>query len=112
MIGRGIQVYIGIDPIVSMTGDATLSMGLVRHLQDRNLFIINLVAKETRPSDNWWVSAWELHLSDGWELEWENYITNLTMVGINLLDSSDHIVWCRNEKLGDVTASLAYEVLA
>ena len=49
MIGRGIQVYIGIDPIVGMTRDATLSAGLVRHLQDRNLSIIKQVAKDTGP---------------------------------------------------------------
>ena len=99
MIGRGIQVYIGIDPVVGMLGDATLPVGLVRHLQDRNLLVIKQVAKTIGPSDNQWLYARELHLSDDWELEWENYITNLAMVGINLLDTSDHIVWCMNKKV-------------
>ena len=112
MVGRGVQVFIGIDPIVGMLSDASLSEGLVRNLQLRELFVIKRVAKETKTLGLRWLTAQELHLSGDWALEWERYVTNIPMVGINLLDNSDCIVWCRNKKLGDVTTSLAYEVLA
>ena len=66
------------------------------------------MAKETGTPGLWWPTVQELQLSGDWAIEWESYVTNLTMAGINLLGSSDRIVWCRNKKLGDVTVSLVY----
>ena len=74
-------------------------------------FVIKKVAKVIGPSDIQWLTPQELHLFGDWALESESYVSNIIMASINLLDSSDCIVWCRNKKLGDVTTSLAYELL-
>ena len=98
IIGRGVQVYNGIAPIVGLLENTSLFVGLIRHLQCRNIIVLKQVVKEVGDLDITWLIAEGLHLFSDWTLEWDAYITSLTMACIRLEDHNSNIVWCLIKK--------------
>ena len=58
-----------------------------------------------------WYSTADLTLQGELVVKWDEFLSRLSLAGINLSDSSDDIVWCLNKKRGDVTTNLAYNAL-
>ena len=46
LVGRGVQVFIGIEPIVGLLDNATLSKELVEHLHYIDIYFIKQMVKE------------------------------------------------------------------
>ena len=47
LVGRGVQVFIGIDPIGCLSDNATLSKELVEHLHYIDIYFIKQMVKES-----------------------------------------------------------------
>ena len=46
-----------------------------------------------------------------WKSEWTNYIKGLAHGGISLNDEHDSLLWMHNKVNGEVTTSLAYDLI-
>ena len=95
LVGSGVQVFIGIDPIVVLLDNATLSKELIHHLHYKDINFNKNMVKESRTIGWRWINARYLHLTGEWAMELENHITSLSLARFHLLDINDHIVWCR-----------------
>lgn len=108
--GWGVQIYIGLDPILGLGEIFSLSRNLVSGLHDKNIFVLSKFKKVTVDGGMFagWFSASELGLSTSLGAEWDCYALSLLSAGIVLSDRPDQLVWDCLSTTGDITARLAY----
>ena len=106
-VGKGSQVYIGIDPIVGLD-NYTLLNWLIKHLHNNNVYDLShiyMLEEKGRPNLK---STIDLNLSECLEREWSSYTTSLVVPGIFLDRETNRIVWNCNKQNGFVTAYQMY----
>lgn len=107
-VGRGIQMFIGIDLICRIADISYLSCSLIRELHARNMFVLKDISYEGDSGK--WASSVVLGLSDRSAKEWDRFILALKKGNVSLNDSPDELVWMYNSKDGKVNANLAYNL--
>ena len=115
-VGRGNQIFVGIDPIgaygrTSLSLSLSLSHNLICHLRARSNFALNHIYYEEEAFRPHSISSWDLNLHGELALEWYEYVNCMILEGITLSDASDHFFLCLNKQSGNVTAKLAYSSL-
>lgn len=110
-VGRGTQVYVGIDPILGLGGDYKLSHDLISALHRFDIYVLKQASSLHISGFTHWSSPNELRLDPLLHAEWELYINRLFQAGIILSQEEDKISWVYNKKYGNVSAQLAYDCL-
>ena len=60
---------------------------------------------------SYWLTVDGLELGGRWKVEWSCYIRGLTHGGIRLNGKRDSRLWMHNPMTGEVTTSLAYDLI-
>ena len=60
---------------------------------------------------SYWLTTKDLDLDGLWKYEWTRYIKGLAHGGIRLNDEQDSLLWMHNKVNGEVTASLACDLI-
>ena len=110
-VGRGNQVFIGVDTIVALLHCFRLSRDLISHLHQRNTVVLKHASVASEDVEPGWISLEALSLQGDLYLEWDNYVSLLYLVGVISTKCSDRLVWSFNKKAGDVSTKLAYQSL-
>ena len=93
-VGRGLQVYLEIDPLCGLGDNYVLSHDLVVSLHCLNLFVLKDVHRVS--CNKIWVDYVVLGLSRRLIVEWDKYISYLNQGNITLSTKPDKLVWAFN----------------
>jgi len=110
-VGNGKSVLVGTDQVVSGGLSSTLSESLINHLNGHGYTTLDHFCSMTPIRGDYWFSSAYLGLVGSDAQEWQNYIHVLLLMGINLRQSEDKMVWTHNQSDGRVTAKLTYDLL-
>ena len=103
-----------IDPIAGLNSDFVLSLELREYLKYYG--ITNLMQAHnpglSPTSNSYWLLADDLELGRLWKEEWTCYIDGISHSGIKLSKRDDRLLWMHNTINGDVSAHLAYDLIA
>lgn len=106
-VGRGNNIFIGLDPIVGIN-EWQLSHRLIAHLHQRNLIVLKQAQAFGEDYEPDWISSDALGMIGEEAMEWEEYTSCLREASIELIGRSNKMVWSGNNQMGTVTAKLAY----
>lgn len=111
--GNGSSIKLGIDPISSLNTSFTLSEDLRDYLMDLGICTLNQGCSRC---DGVSISSYrftvvDLNLGGRWKTKWTSYVKRLSHGGIILNEDHDSILWIHNVQNGDVSSSLAYDLI-
>ena len=113
MVGNGLNIRLGVDPIAGLNAQYLLFEDLRDYLAD--LGITKLAQAQNLEvyghEFNCWYTASYLNLGDDWVLQWSTYVKFLSHGGIRIGNSEDTLLWMFEKKLGKVTAKMAYDLI-
>ena len=105
-VGRGIQMFLGIDPICGLGETSLLSLELVKELHRRNLYVLKDIQQMTGSFK--WVNSLAMGLTGRIAEEWDMYILAPNQGSVSLSEDPDKLVWVYNSREEQVIAKLAY----
>jgi hypothetical protein len=109
-VGCGKKISLGMDSFVGGNNRCFLSLPLISHLHNLNIFSLAQAALPNNSTSlTVWIDSKQLNLSGELALEWDNFILTIQTNGIYLKDSCDKLVWSWNRALGIATAKQAYQ---
>ena len=76
LVGRGIQVFVGIDPVVELSNNFILSQELIIALHEKNVYILKQVYCAQKFGSSWLRSV-DLQLSENVAEEWDFCVASL-----------------------------------
>ena len=90
-----------------------LSEDLIYYLSDFGLLSLQSARNmgDGLNIQSYWLMAEDLDLGGRWKEEWNCYINGLSHGGIRLSGQKDYVLRTHNPKNGEVTTSLAYDVI-
>eukprot|EP00253_Pinus_taeda_P035322 PITA_35322 len=98
-LGNEKNLKIGKDPWIGCNENYALSLGLIRHLEDKNILTLDQVEKVGHSSI--WCHAWkdgeELQLDQRWWNEWSSFTQELARSNVRIKDSPDSLMWAHGE---------------
>ena len=98
-VGNGVDIWIGIDPVIGVSSTFLLPEGLRSYLEDLDIKTLTQAHNTLLDSQQYWYSAEELYLDGEWKEAWNTYMRNLVLSGIRLTTQPDSMVWEYNKKM-------------
>ena len=109
--GDGLKIRVGEDPLVDSDSFYKLSEGLVNVLNEKGIFFLAQVSRETNIDIQFqnWKSSSQLGISKDYQEEWKSYITWLNSCGYKLLEMEDQLYWSWNTINGEINANYSFD---
>ena len=108
-VGNGMDILLGIDPIIGTLHNSGLPSYLREYLEDPGITTLSQAHNIMPGQQPYWYTSYYLNIDGEWKLLWENYTSSLEGARIRLSPRSDILVWDYNHSDGSVTAELVYD---
>ena len=110
-IGNGECIHLGLDPIVGLGSTFVFPEDLRSYLADLDICTLAHARNPCSSEPQYWYSSSDLDLAGSYSLIWDDYIKELSALGIRLNDNPDKLAWTFNRSSIDITAKEAYNCI-
>ena len=110
-MGNGIDIWIGIDPMIDVSSSHLLPEEPRSYLEDLDIKTLSQAHNTLPDSQHYWYTAEELCIDGVWKEAWNTYTRGLVHCGIRLSTHIDSLVWDFNKKDGSISAKLVYDCI-